>query len=556
MKKHLSLILLCLLSVSITCFAQLPSLVAKIEKAVFQIETYDEYGLTYSSGTGFFIDKNGTGLTAYHVIENSKFAFVKDLSGKKYRIKKINRINLDADLAEFVLDTKETNFPFIPLANNIPAKGTEVFTIGNPEGFEFIVSNGIVSGLKTNYGNRIIQTSTPISSGSSGGPLLNMQGQAIGVISYFSTIGQNLNFAYSILERQKMKNDSMTNLMSDVTGNFYWMNIKSKHEPNLILNSIELLDSITVLNFSYANLSIAKGNEAFVYCNTKNRDETFFIQGKDSLTKYYIKNSTLSETIEDAPIIKLGQAVHFNLIFDTKMPIKSFDLKENMKGSDWSFHDINIPKKQYLTSEVFEQYKKNQFHETRMKLRREEYKRAKDSIDEQKHTVKNNELLEQMSAIASYSLGNYDEAIESIKNMIKLNPTNAGYYADLYNLYLDMDSTTKALDNINLAIQYNADYIEYYYMRAEINYKLQKWKECIKDYDKYLNSGRKEFASVYLTRGIAKAMIKDDGACTDLEKAKDLAESDREWEKINKEYRKYCKSFNDNISKSKVKIWN
>jgi hypothetical protein len=51
---------------------------------------------------------------------------------------------------------------------------------------------------------------------------------------------------------------------------------------------------------------------------------------------------------------------------------------------------------------------------------------------------------------------------------------------------------------------------------------------------------RNQTASVYLARGIAKAMIKDDSACADLEKAKDLAESDREWEKINKEYRKYC----------------
>ncbi len=114
MKKHLSLALLCLLSLCITCVGQLPAIVAKTEKAVFQIETYDEYGLTFSSGTGFFIDKNGTGITAYHVIEDSKFAFVKDLSGKKYRIKKITRINLDADLAEFVLDTKETTFHLYP----------------------------------------------------------------------------------------------------------------------------------------------------------------------------------------------------------------------------------------------------------------------------------------------------------------------------------------------------------------------------------------------------------------------------------------------------------
>jgi hypothetical protein len=51
---------------------------------------------------------------------------------------------------------------------------------------------------------------------------------------------------------------------------------------------------------------------------------------------------------------------------------------------------------------------------------------------------------------------------------------------------------------------------------------------------------RNKVAFIYLSRGIAKAMINDDSACADLEQAKDLAESDREWEKINKEFRKYC----------------
>ena len=122
-----------------------------------------------------------------------------------------------------------------------------------------------------------------------------------------------------------------------------------------------------------------------------------------------------------------------------------------------------------------------------------------------------------------------------------MNPTHADYYADLYSIYFKIDSTEKALENIDKAIQYSEDYLDYFYFRAELNYKLEHWKESIVDYDKYLTSDRNQAALVYLSMGIAKAMIKDDCACADLEKAKDLAESDREWEKINKEYRKYCK---------------
>lgn len=540
MKKHLIITAICVYTLAITSFAQLPIVVARTEKAVFQIETFNEFGLSSATGTGFFIDKNGTGLTALHVIEDAKFAFIKDLSGKKFRIKKITRINRAADLAEFILDTKKATFPFIPLSTGLPVKGSSVFTIGNPEGFEFIVSTGVVSGFKTKDNIRMIQTSTPISSGSSGGPLVNLLGQAIGVISCSYTNGQNLNFAYSVLERGKMEKDSIIELMSDINGNFYMLNIKSKHDPKLTLNSIELLDSITVFNFSYANLSITKGNEAYVYCNTKNRDETFFIQEKDSVTKHYIQSSSLSETIDDAPTIKLGQAIHFNLFFDRIIPLKSFDLKENMSGSDWSFLDITIPDKLYLTSEMFEMYNKSQFHETRLKLRREEFTEAKDDIDELRDSIKNNELLEQLSSIASNSLGKYDEAIESINNLIKLNPTIADYYADLYTVYMNVDSSSKALENINKAIHYNEEYAYYFYCRGELNLKLERWKESIDDYDKYLRLRKDDISAVYLSRGIAKAKIKNDSACADLEKAKDLAESDREWEKINKEYRKYC----------------
>jgi serine protease Do len=541
MKNHLLFALLCTLTFSISSFAQLPALVAKTEKAVFQIETFNEFGLTSSSGTGFFIDKNGTGLTAWHVIEDVKFAFIKDYSGKKYRIKKITRSNLDADLVEFILDTKQTNFPFIPLAASLPSKGTEVFTIGNPQGFEFSVSSGVVSGFKIKDSMRVIQTSTPISAGSSGGPLLNMQGHAVGVMSYSYSEGQNLNFAYSVLERKNMKKDSLINLMSDVNGEFYLLNMKAKDDPNLTLNSIEILDSTLALCFSYANLSITVGDNGYLVCDPKNKEETFFIREKDSITNHYTTYTSFPEKIEDAPTLKLGQAIHFRLYFDNIKSLKTFDLKENMDGLDWSFQDLTIPKKKYITSELFDQYKESQFFKTRMKLRRKDFLEAKEEIEKMKDSIKNNELLEQLAYVANYSLENYDEAIESINKDIQLNPTFSDYYADLHTVYMQMDRTTKAMDNINKAIQYNGDYAGYFFSRAELNYKLGNWKESIADYDKYLTMSKNDFAEVFMSRGIAKAKINDDSACADLEKAKDLAESDREWEKINKEYRKYCK---------------
>ena len=100
MKKHLLCFNL-LFIFSSSAMAQFSSLVANVEKAVFQIQTYNEFGLNEGSGTGFFIDSKGTGLTAYHVLEESKFAFIKDYKGRAFRIKEVTRVNEKADLAGF-----------------------------------------------------------------------------------------------------------------------------------------------------------------------------------------------------------------------------------------------------------------------------------------------------------------------------------------------------------------------------------------------------------------------------------------------------------------------
>ena len=97
----------------------------------------------------------------------------------------------------------------------------------------------------------------------------------------------------------------------------------------------------------------------------------------------------------------------------------------------------------------------------------------------------------------------YNESIVSIKNLIKLNPTHSEYYANLYTVLLNVDSTKEALECINKAIKYNESNLDYNFYRADLNYKLRNWKDCISDYNKYLKVDVNKVASVYLSRGIA-----------------------------------------------------
>lgn len=83
----------------------------------------------------------------------------------------------------------------LALAETAPPIGAEVFVIGNPSGLERTLSQGIISGKRTEEGRQLLQLTAPISHGSSGGPVLTTSGAVVGVAVGYLQNGQNLNFA-------------------------------------------------------------------------------------------------------------------------------------------------------------------------------------------------------------------------------------------------------------------------------------------------------------------------------------------------------------------------
>lgn len=81
--------------------------------------------------------------------------------------------------------------------------GERVYTIGSPKGLELTLADGIVSSKRTVRGGKFIQTSAPISSGSSGGGLFDAQGNLIGITTFMLRDSQNLNFAIAAEEYAK-----------------------------------------------------------------------------------------------------------------------------------------------------------------------------------------------------------------------------------------------------------------------------------------------------------------------------------------------------------------
>ena len=170
------------------------------ESATFIIYTYDEYGAPLGSGSGFFIDSDGTGITNYHVLDGAVKAMLKTSDGKEYEIDKVLASDKKWDIIKFsIIALSNQKFPYLEFATKGTEQGDRVYNISSPLGLEKSVSDGIVASLRNDkqHGD-IIQVTAPISPGSSGSALLNEKGEVFAVATFNRTGGQNLNFGVSI----------------------------------------------------------------------------------------------------------------------------------------------------------------------------------------------------------------------------------------------------------------------------------------------------------------------------------------------------------------------
>lgn len=166
--------------------------------AVAFLTSYDANGNAMKIGSGFFVSK-GRGLlvTNYHVIEGAHRVEVRLRNGAKAWADGV--VDLDRKIDYAILQVSGANFPVVRIGNARYAEiGEPVVAIGNPEGLDFTVSEGIISQRRPFGDHMMLQISAPISHGSSGGPILNMRGEVIGVATAGVEQGQNLNFALPI----------------------------------------------------------------------------------------------------------------------------------------------------------------------------------------------------------------------------------------------------------------------------------------------------------------------------------------------------------------------
>src|SRR5208283_5261858 len=156
-------------------------------------------------GTGVVIDPRGYILTNYHVVDGVREIQVTPAGSKKYYVGSIVARDAETDLAVIkITPTEKLEVISIGTSSDL-MQGETVVAVGNAFGYDFTVTRGIVSALHravqindAQYYDDLIQTDAPINPGNSGGPLLNIDGEMVGVNVAVRAGAQGIGFAIPI----------------------------------------------------------------------------------------------------------------------------------------------------------------------------------------------------------------------------------------------------------------------------------------------------------------------------------------------------------------------
>ncbi len=170
---------------------------AQLASSIVMITMYDAGKEPVGTGSGIMIGRDGYILTNNHVVAGGRFYAVQMEDDEKvYPTDEVIKYNSNLDLSVIRIDKQLNPLPIYKGAKKL-VRGQKVVAIGSPLGLFNSVSDGIISGFRNIRDVNMIQFTAPTSPGSSGGAVLNMQGEVIGISTAGIDNGQNINLAVS-----------------------------------------------------------------------------------------------------------------------------------------------------------------------------------------------------------------------------------------------------------------------------------------------------------------------------------------------------------------------
>jgi tetratricopeptide (TPR) repeat protein len=413
----------------------LPELVRRIKPSAVAIETYDGRGEKLSRGSGFFIDSDRV-VTNRHVIEGAIRAEVHSSTGSVYSVKGVLAVDAEGDLALLKVDPPALQISPLPLDRTSPQEGESVVVIGNPLGLEGSVANGIVSAVRDipTFG-RIIQITAPISPGSSGSPVVNMQGQVIGVATLQITSGQSVNFAIPSERISQLQSSALMSLSDLVIAT---SRNKRAKAVQLFRDGLSFLSQDdcekALIYFDKALDSDSNYAEAWAqagFCNEK-----------------LGRHAAAIEASKKAVNLRPSAESYFNI------GLANYYLKQYREAAEAYRQSIKIDP--YNAADAY----------YALGLVYRDWGKVDDEVQAYKQAIRlRPDYVNAFERLGAYYLKSkkYAEAIEAFKQVATLKPGDPGAQNNIGEAYLEMGKSAEALEPFRQAIRLKPDFGRAYF---------------------------------------------------------------------------------------------
>jgi len=419
----------------------------KCSDAVVLVYQYDRANSLLGYGSGVIVSSRGLVYTNYHVVERAS----------RIEVRNGNEIFDSVAFAGFdpfndavLLKLPEGNYPFINVSKDNEYKiGSSIYALGNPQGYAKTFSYGVISAIRTIENAAKIQISAPISSGSSGGALLNSKGELIGITSNSVTTGQNMNFAIPV------------KIFVDIPV----IDLADTEQAFLLKQMFSLYTSSERISFDSTVLIISQ------YCDLyKNETAKWEFAGQ-----FYSKQGEYDSAIACySRGIELNNTNKFLFKYRADCYAQKSDTVKALSDYQSSITLCNTYLEAYIDRANYFQYTLKDY---------------KSAIDDYNMVLKINpeyDFVYTEKASCKLNLNDKQGAIQELSNSLLWKDDNPVLYKMRAEIYSTLKMYDEAIDDYDIVLYKSPMEIEAYLSRAILYSKIDDPVSAIRDYQEYL----------------------------------------------------------------------
>ncbi|MBE7444639.1 MAG: serine protease [Planctomycetia bacterium] len=462
-------------------FAQddLSVIIKQMQPSLVTVLTYDRDGEFLGQGNGFFIDNNGDVITNVHVLQGAASAQVKTAHKKVYAVTGVLAQDKEGDLARVSVDIPPRVVCPLAFSTAVPETGERVIVIGCPSWPEQKVFDGVISGVREipTFGT-VIKITALMSPGGSCSPVVNMNGEVLGVTVIQAIEGQGLNFAIHSGRVIKLIPDAGMIHTQWVEGeiNEWYCSAEGFFNQGIIYlaaddrqYALHSFEKAVKENSRYAAAYFFAG-----YCN-------------DALGRY-------PEAIE-----AYRQAIRIDSYFaeaHSYLGAAYHRLGRYTEAVDVYRHVLRTqPENAEVHDKLGEIYRRIGRHAEAIRAFQRAISLMPDFTDAYSHLGQ-----------ACFNLGRYTESVAAYEQVIRIRPDDAGAYAMMGAAYDKLERYAEAIDAYKQAIQIKPDNAEVYRMLGMAHFRLRHYAEAITAYKQAI-AIKPDDARAYYSMGVTYGIL-------------------------------------------------